>query len=213
MLAMNSARIAELLLPYLGGETLTEAQLRHISAHLELLAKWNSRMNLTAVREPEQMVARHFGESLFAGVTLFPAAALAMVADVGSGAGFPGVPIGILRPQLQVTLVESHGKKATFLREVIRSIGSSNVAVFGGRAEECTGTFDVVLMRAVERFEAVLPTASRLVRPGGRLALLVGSRQIEALSQGLGDRFDGKVAREIPGSLSRVLHVSTRTCW
>src|SRR6202021_2800782 len=91
-----------------------------LSLSPDLLLKWNSRTNLTAIRDPEEIVRRHFGESLFTGTQLPEATTLL---DFGSGAGFPGLPIQLLLPNLQVTLAESQNKKATFLREVIRTLG------------------------------------------------------------------------------------------
>ena len=98
---MEIARIAELLAPFSGGEALAPALLEQLQAYLDLLLHWNARMNLTAVRDPEAIVTRHFGESLFAARVLLRdagAAACATLADVGSGAGFPGVPMKLFSP-------------------------------------------------------------------------------------------------------------------
>ncbi len=109
-----------------------------LQTYLDLLLRWNARINLTAIRDPEQIVTRHFGESLFAARVLRSAGALAPerpLADIGSGAGFPGIPIKLFAPELHVTLIESQNKKATFLREVIRTLGLSHIVVHCGRAE------------------------------------------------------------------------------
>ncbi len=98
--------------------------------------------------------------------------------DVGSGAGFPGLPIKIYAPHIQLTLIESNQKKAAFLREFIRSVTLTNVDVFASRAERFPAQADAVTLRAVERFDAALPVAARLVIPSGRLALLIGEAQI-----------------------------------
>lgn len=210
MQAMDSDRIAGLLVPFLGAEVLTQRQLQQISAYLDLLIKWNSRMNLTAVRDPEQMVARHFGESVFAAVRLFPQRdETSTLIDVGSGAGFPGLPIAILRPGVRATLVEAQGKKATFLREVVRALELETVTVHAGRAEALQQTAAVVTMRAVEKFEQALTTATRLAAPGGRIAALIGEGQVER-ARGLLQGFVEGTAVAIPGSSSRVLHVSVR---
>ena len=146
---METARIAALLAPYLGSEGLTPAQLGQLSKYIDLLLKWNARMNLTSVREPEQIVTRHFGESLFTARHLFPLAdSVATLGDVGSGAGFPGLPIAIARPQVRATLIEAHGKKSVFLKEVVRGLGLANVTVVATRAEKCVERFDVVTFRA-----------------------------------------------------------------
>src|ERR1039458_6806634 len=137
--AMETARIAELLAPFAGGETLAPRLLEALQRYLDLLLRWNARVNLTAVRDPEKIVTRHFGESLFAARILLPGregAAASTLADVGSGAGFPGVPMKLFAPQLELTLIEAHSKKAVFLREVVRSLGLDCVEVF--RSEEHT---------------------------------------------------------------------------
>src|SRR5579863_2029272 len=112
MLAMESSRIARLLEPFAGSE-LAPALLQKFDAYLELLMRWNARVNLTAIRDPEQIVKRHFGESLFAARQMFdPAVQTITVADVGSGAGFPGIPLKLWSPQIRLTLLESQNKKA-----------------------------------------------------------------------------------------------------
>ncbi len=137
-------------------------------------------MNLTAVRSVEEIVTRHFGESLFAARHLFPYPANVTVIDVGSGAGFPGLPIKIWNPSVQLTLIESNQKKATFLKEVVRALTLMNVNVFSNRLEQYAGPrADVVTLRAVERFVEVLPSAVELGAPGGALALLIGEGQID----------------------------------
>src|SRR3974390_1180657 len=138
---MDAARISTLLEPYIAAP-LPPATLDRISTYIDLLLRWNARTNLTAVRNPEEIVTRHFGESLFAARSLFPAInseapralepqssmlpsadgspALSTLIDVGSGAGFPGIPIHMFVPGLRTTLIEAHHKKVAFLREVIR---------------------------------------------------------------------------------------------
>ena len=120
-------------------------QLAHLARHYSLLVRWNSRINLTAIRDIRGIVERHFGESLF--VAKLMQDFEGTLADVGSGAGFPGVPLGISCPKLHVTLIESNARKATFLKEVTRPVG--NIQVFHGRVEEVSGTFDWATMRAV----------------------------------------------------------------
>ena len=210
---MDAARIAELLQPF--GPPLGDAQLQYISIYIDILRRWNARINLTAVRKPEEIVTRHFGESLFAGARLFPRdSALSgkpQVVDVGSGAGFPGLPIKIWAPQIQLTLIESNQKKATFLREIGRSLRLTDVNVFAGRAEDFPAAgADVVTLRAVERFAAALPTAARLVRTSGRIALLVGKGQINCAKE-LAPGFAWDEPISVPQSSSRVLLIGKRT--
>src|SRR5207248_10920276 len=103
--------------PFLESDELAAPHLAQLSAYLELLLRWNRRINLTAVREPHEIVTRHFGESLFAARHLLPPATTLEVADLGSGAGFPGLPLKIIRPLARVALIESQSKKSTFLNE------------------------------------------------------------------------------------------------
>src|ERR1700722_18488594 len=117
MPTLSEARIAALLTPFLPSPP--PNILPKLSLYLDLLLKWNARTNLTAIRDPEEIVRRHFGESLFAGQHLESPSTLL---DFGSGAGFPGLPIALLHSGIAVTLAESQNKKATFLREVVRSL-------------------------------------------------------------------------------------------
>jgi 16S rRNA (guanine527-N7)-methyltransferase len=209
---MDAARIVQLLQPF--APPLSAAQLQYISMYIDILLRWNARVNLTAVREPEQIVTRHFGESLFAGARLFPSGSglpgNPHVVDVGSGAGFPGVPIKIWAPQIHLTLIESNQKKAIFLREVARSLTLMSVDVFAGRAEDFPrASADLVTLRAVERFDRALPIAAGLVRSGGRVALLVGKGQVgRARELAAGLTWEGSIL--IPQSSSRVLLIGQR---
>jgi 16S rRNA (guanine527-N7)-methyltransferase len=200
---MESGRIAELLVPYLGDMELTQFQLTSISTYIDMLLRWNARMNLTAVREPEQIVTRHFGESLFAARHLVSPDSQISYSDVGSGAGFPGIPFQIFAPGLRTTLIEAHGKKATFLREVIRSLRLMNIDVEIQRAELCDKRSDLVTLRAVEKFESVLPVAAELVTPGGRLAVLIGADQGQVAEKTMPGDWQSPIA--IPGSRERAL--------
>ncbi len=202
---MDTNRISELLAPFLGEEKLAETQLSFISTYMNVLLKWNVRMNLTAVRSPEEIVQRHFGESLFAARHLVPKDSTISVADVGSGAGFPGIPMKIYAPGLHSTLIESHGKKATFLREVCRTMILTDINVFSGRAEDWKQTAELVTLRAVEKFERVLPLAESLVAPDGRLALLVGVSQ--RINVEMADRGYWSDSLVIPNSRQRVLKI------
>jgi 16S rRNA (guanine527-N7)-methyltransferase len=205
LLFVETARIAELLTPFLGNQALAEDQLISISTYIDLLLKWNARMNLTAVRSPEQIVERHFGEALFAARHLLTPESAITAADVGSGAGFPGVPLKIYAPALKLTLIEAHGKKATFLREVARTLHLLDVTVFADRAEQWGGKTELVTLRAVEKFDDVLPIASRLGSSGSRLALLIGEKQSAEVEAILPGRWLPAIA--IPRSRERVLKV------
>lgn len=200
---MDAARIGELLSPYLGGEKLTQSDLDCISSYVNVLLKWNARMNLTAVRDPEQIVQRHFGESFFAARNLVSRDSTITVADVGSGAGFPGIPMKIYAPGVHSTLIEAHGKKAIFLREVCRNLTLANINVFAGRAEDWNQQAELVTVRAVEKFEVVLPAAALRVAPSGRLALMIGASQGDDAEKALWGYWSDSIA--IPNSRERVL--------
>jgi len=174
---MEIPALRDLLAPCVPAAELDDQLLESVKVHLDLLIRWNQRMNLTALRSPEEMVIRHFGESLFAARHLFSRDSRQDVFDLGSGAGFPGLPMKYWAPQLQLTLVEAHGKKATFLREVARALHLSELKVLNARAETVSQQASLVTLRAVEKFENVLAIAARLVAPGGRLAILIGESQ------------------------------------
>ncbi|HEX7284667.1 MAG TPA: 16S rRNA (guanine(527)-N(7))-methyltransferase RsmG [Candidatus Angelobacter sp.] len=204
---LDSAQIARLLLPYV---TLSAGQLSQTRDYVALLLKWNARVNLTAVRDPEHIVTRHFGESFFAASALVPHGWRGRVIDVGSGAGFPGVPLAIWAPQAEVTLIESNSKKAAFLSEVIRALGLKNARVAGQRAELFSGSAELATMRAVEQFEKSMLAAMRLVAPGGRLSLMIGKGQLSTAEE-LGRGFEWAEAIPLPGGHSRVLLVGTKS--
>jgi 16S rRNA (guanine527-N7)-methyltransferase len=176
---ISPERIRQLLAPFVEPMALKDSQVSAILVYIDLLLKWNAKLNLTAIRDPEEIITRHFGESLFAARRLFPTAnSHESVIDIGSGAGFPGFPIKVWCPCLELTLIESNQRKATFLREVIRALDLKSSVVLAERAESVSLRADIVTFRAVERFEHILPVALSLVKPGGRIALLIGEMQV-----------------------------------
>ncbi len=196
---------------------LSPSQLQSISTYIDLLLRWNSRINLTGIRDPEEIVPRHFGESLFAGIAAgAPSSSRSVrqggdvpdLIDLGSGAGFPGLPIKIWAPHLRVTLIESNQKKATFLREVIRALTLTDINVFSARAEDFPKQATVVTLRAVERFESALPAAARLLAPGGRLVLLIGYAQADRARQLL-PSLQWSTPVSVPLSTSRIVLTGT----
>jgi 16S rRNA (guanine(527)-N(7))-methyltransferase RsmG len=271
---MHSARISELLAPYLNSSVvpssavLTPAQLNDISTYIDLLIHWNARINLTAIRTEEEIVTRHFGESLFAAIQLFPAPTAVSsvfedldldndsdrssvppgparespnfsraarpekeigasaprpptrnlqpvlrnrisVADLGSGAGFPGIPLKLWAPEIHLTLIESNQKKSTFLRELVRSLTLANIDIKTARAETTSETYDLLTLRAVERFTSILPVAASLTKPAGRLALLISSAQLDEARRVL-HSFSWQAPILIPNSLSRHILIGFR---
>lgn len=155
--------------------SLSHQQLTDLYTHYQLLERWNERINLTSLKPGVEMVIRHYCESLFLGAQLPVAGDAALIVDVGSGAGFPGVPIAILRPRWQVTLVESVQRKAVFLREATRHL--KNVAVLAQRAEDVQGHFDWIVSRAVHPKDIL----ANLPRLASRVGLLVGETNFQAL--------------------------------
>jgi len=207
---IGTDRIAELLALFVGSAALNHFHISAIRTYINLLLKWNAKLNLTAIRDPEEIVTRHFGESLFAATQLFPTGdSDESVIDVGSGAGFPGLPLKLWSPTLDLTLVESNQRKATFLREVIRALDLTSTAVVSERAESVSLRADVVTFRAVELFERILPVAFGLIKPGGRIALLIGGAQVE-LAQSLLPGMEWKDSIPIPSSKNRRLLIGGR---
>jgi len=207
-MSLTADRISDLLLPFLENYALDAKQVELLRAYLQLLLRWNSKMNLTAVRDAEQIVARHFGESLFAARHLFPELIPASVIDIGSGAGFPGIPIKIWNDKVELRLIESNQRKATFLRELVRSLELKQVSIQATRAEAATARADVVTLRAVERCEEILPVARELMHPSGRLALLIGEAQMQSAKAQVSD-LSWQEQLRIPLSQSRVLLVGS----
>ena len=152
------------LLARAGLPLLNAAQVRRFEAYLSLLLRWNARVNLTAIRDEDGILARHFVESIACARAL--PAGIATLLDFGSGAGFPGIPIALCRPEIAVTLAESQGKKAAFLQEAVRVLGIS-AHVHTGRAETLMTQFDCVTLRAVDRMRQAVRAAAGLVAPGG----------------------------------------------
>jgi 16S rRNA (guanine527-N7)-methyltransferase len=155
--------------------TLSEDQVRHLWEHYEVLLRWNDRINLTSIPPGEEMVIRHYCESVFFGAHMPGASEAPSILDLGSGAGFPGVPIAILRPAWRITLLESHQRKAVFLRESTR--GLPNISVLARRAESVPGRFDWVVSRGVDPKE-VLKNVPRLARSVG---LMLGEDDFSAI--------------------------------
>lgn len=204
---METTQIAALLRPFV---TLDQQMLEQTSIYIDLLLKWNSRINLTAVRDPAHIVQRHFGESFFAAVRLLETEKAESVIDLGSGAGFPGLPIALLRPKARVVLIESNGKKTAFLNEVVRALKLENVTVFKGRAEAYPDKAQLVTMRAVERFPDAASAALKLLAPDGWLALMIGANQVKDATA-LDVTMCWRSPVPVPGGHSRILLVGTKS--
>jgi 16S rRNA (guanine527-N7)-methyltransferase len=151
---------------------LDEAQLARLVAHLDLLDEWSARMNLTAIRDRPSQLTKHLLDSL----TVQPYLRGQRIADVGSGAGFPGIPLAIVEPQRHFSLIESTGKKCRFLEHVRDELQLKNVEVVQARAENYRPEvrFDTVVARAVGPLAGLLKAAGGLVVGGGRLLAMKG---------------------------------------
>jgi len=156
---------------------LSDAQVAQLYVHYQHLERWNEKINLTSLKPGADLVIRHYCESLFLGVHLPESRGAARIVDVGSGAGFPGVPIAVLHPDWQLTLVESHQRKAVFLREATRHLG--NVSVLPVRAEQAKANFDWAVSRAVNP-EDLLVNVPQLARNVG---LLLGELNYSGLGK------------------------------
>ena len=154
------------------GVTLDDTQAARLVAHLDLMDEWGQRMNLTAIREREAQISRHVLDSL----SVRPWLRGTRVLDVGSGAGFPGIPLAIVEPGREFTLLDSTGKKCRFLEAARDALGLQNVAVVNSRAElyRPPQRFDTVLARAVGPLADLVRYAGHLVSGGGRLLAMKG---------------------------------------
>lgn len=163
-----AGRLNELLLEA-GLDGLDTETAQRFGSYGELLLRWNARINLTAVRDQEGILRRHFIECIRAARALPPG--IATLLDFGSGAGFPGIPIALCRPEIAVTLAESQSKKAMFLREAVRTLGLT-AEVHAGRAQALGLRFGCVALRAVDKMEEAVRAAVPLVEENGWLAVL-----------------------------------------
>ena len=177
---------------------LSPEQVAALQRHYELMMRWNQTLNLTTITDLAAVVERHYCESVFLG-SLLPAGSW-KVADVGSGPGFPGLPIAILRPDCTVTLIESHQRKAVFLKEASRGI--KNIRVLAKRAEDVAEEFDWVVSRAVS-YKDLTRSLGRL---GRFAALLTGN---EAPPEEMG--FSWREAMPLPWGDQRFARMSRFT--
>lgn len=177
--------------------------------YLALLHRWNQTYNLTAIRDPQEMVIRHLLDSL----AMQPHVADGSLADLGTGPGLPGIPLAIACPGLHVTLVESNGKKARFMREAVRQLGLTNARVAESRAESLDepGQYDQLTARAMDTLEGIVRVGGHLLRPGGVLLAMKGvypHEEIAALPVGWSVR--SVVPLQVPG-LAGERHLVTVT--
>jgi 16S rRNA (guanine527-N7)-methyltransferase len=175
--------------------------------YLALFLRWNARMNLSSVRDEEGILSRHFVESIACARAL--PAGISTLLDYGSGAGLPGIPIALCRPEISVTLAESQSKKAAFLQEAARTL-ELRATVHAGRAELLTSTFDCVTLRAVDRMAEAVARAERLLSPSGWLALMTTGAEVPGLQTAVGTRFFWREAVSLPSGEDRLLALGAK---
>lgn len=166
---------------------LTPEQIRAFALYQDMLQDWNSRMNLTAITQPEEVASKHFADSVLPAALLPPRA---KVIDVGTGAGFPGLPLRILRPDIQLTLLDSLQKRIGFLTALCQALGFADVTLLHARAEDAgrnpalRGRFDIALSRAVAPFPVLLELTVPFLKVGGKSLMYKGPQAQSELQEG-----------------------------
>ena len=209
MISLSDAQITETLEPY--GFSPPSQIITAIRTYIELLLKWNRTISLSAVVDVDEILRFHFGESLLV-LPMLPVEK-SRLADVGSGAGFPGIPIAMASRSLHVTLIESNTKKCAFLNEVIRELKLPNVSVLHARMEDTDVTderFDIVTARAVGNFEGLLRWTRKVITSRGRVVLWLGDR--DAAKRSADSRWKWTSPNAIPGSQRRYILVGYPIC-
>jgi 16S rRNA (guanine527-N7)-methyltransferase len=184
-------------------------QVLQIQQYIRILLVWNEKVNLTSIRDPLEILYRHFCESMYAAATV--PVENGRLADVGSGGGFPGLPIKILCPNLRVFLVESNLKKATFLAEVIRELGLTDAQVLVRRYEELgeeIAPLDFVCSRALGEFPSFLEWAHSEQIASKQVILWIGVRDLPDLQRIR--TWEWREPIQVPHSLRRLILVGTK---
>jgi 16S rRNA (guanine527-N7)-methyltransferase len=209
------ATVAPMLLQPLPSETYPI-----LARYLQLLTHWNQKMNLTAVRDPNVLVRLHLAECLRAAQRI--PKDIETLLDFGSGAGLPGIPIQIIRPELRVTLADSQKKKAAFLREAVRKLRLTGASIYAGRVEDMpvSSDFDLVALRAVDKMGEAMQVALPRIRPfqefrQGWCMVLTSQSEVSAvMSSSLNETglkaIEWAIPEPIPGTDQRVLLLGSR---
>ena len=199
---LSKDQVTGALAPF--GIHLSDGQIDQVREYVKLLVKWNRMMSLTAVSDPVEIVSRHFGESLFV-TTLLPMER-GRLADLGSGAGFPGLALKIMKPGLEIKLIESNKKKSAFLSEAVRILDLTGVEVMAVRFEEIRPEMDFadfVTARALGGFPNLLRWARMALSPRGHILLWVGGEDISGITNSKG--WIWNLPARIPESLRRYI--------
>ena len=189
--------------------TVDDKQVLQIQQYMKILLAWNEKINLTAIRDPREVLYRHFCESMYA-ASVVPMEK-GRLADVGSGGGFPGLPLKIIRPELQIILIESNLKKATFLAEVIRELELTDTQVLVRRYEELgeeVAPLDFVCARALGEFASFLEWALSDQLATKQVILWIGMRDLPEIQKI--HSWDWREPIQVPQSLRRLLLVGAR---
>lgn len=206
MNALSTSDIRSVLGVY--GYSATAEYCEKVRAYIELLLRWNRKVALTAVIDPTEILRFHFGESLF-GMTVARMGDVenCRLADLGAGAGFPGMPIAMALHAKSVTLTESNGKKAAFLAEVKRELGLGNVLIHKGRAEDVSEaeTFEFVTARALGSHEDWLSWSAKRLTQSGRVVLWLSSEGLQKRRRIPGWKWTDSA--KIPGTRDRFVTV------
>ena len=197
------------------GIDVSEKQAGLFAVHAREMVRWNQRLNLTAVTDPFEMAIKHYLDSIAAVLFIEPGAALL---DVGSGGGFPGIPLKIMLPSLNVTLLEARRKRVSFLKHGLRSLGLVDVTVLNDRLENATELlapgdgFDVIVSRAFSHLEAFVAQALPLLNPGGCLLAYKGIRgeRLDSELTGLA-KMDVKSVNKQPHQEETRLHIDIQS--
>jgi 16S rRNA (guanine527-N7)-methyltransferase len=188
----------------LGINALAEAQLSQLVKHYSMLREWNRRVNLTRIIEPDDAAQFHYADSLFGGRFIEQARRLL---DIGSGAGFPSIPLAVFRPDAHVTALEANQKKSLFLNEAKDALGLANFRVVNARLEsfDCTG-FDLLTSRALDRAEEILPSLIREMSAGQRFMLYCAPDLLAKIDERLSSEY-GVEIQPVPQTESRLVAI------
>ena len=190
-----------------GLDPLDQQTASRFEGYLSLYLRWNTRLNLSAIRDENDIISRHFVESIAVARAL--PQGVSTLLDFGSGAGLPGVPIAICRPEIAVTLAESQGKKAAFLQEAVRVLGI-RATVHAERAETLRAVFDCVVLRAVDKMPKAVAVAARLVGPKGWLVLMTTASRLDELKGAAGAEFSWTTRKQLAGATDRIIALGAR---
>ena len=199
---IDETRIRAALSPF--GVSPSEEQIVQIGEYLRLLSRWNQTISLTSLADPEEMVGRHFGESVY-GSKLLPVENCRL-ADVGTGAGFPGLALKIFYPTIQLVLIDSNKKKCAFLAEIVRILALSNVEILAERFDQIRPekiAANVITSRAVGEFKSLLKWSRKALSQRGHVILWIGAEDSVRVSRTEG--WNWQPAIRIPDSQRRFL--------